>query len=606
MSYIDLVNKLTEKDKTLIANYINEHGINEEFIGVDKWLQDWSHSNQRLYKLLGNQFMKEYDFFYTRNDDEMKSELVNLSGHPFMKNYFYFVNVHIFNRKFGLTYEIKRNFEDLTYLNRSFNNNGELNFPIKFKIEGRKTFQLQKGTKLLKVFYRIMEYFKEDYIFDKASFEDFKIKYSLLMNDKNVKGKMVLSIHPLDYMTMSDNASNWTSCMSWVEQGCYHLGTVEMMNSNNVLVAYLKIGEDDFYFKKGTPAKLPKKEKDPNFSWNDKKWRVLTYITKDIIMTGKAYPYLNDDFCKFIIAKTRELAKENLNWNYSFGPELYKDMIHIDGLRTIENQKYWRKYRPKKYNIIWDTKAMYNDMLNADINYWCYRNKVNKNKIISASGKATCLCCGKQVMELDKGSTNYNDRYLGVDKIVCVDCTNKFFSCEYCHTELYNTDRHTVFSVEKNKNINLCTYHYNEIKECPICKKPFIFEDHKFFTNDYNEKEEEGIFVLEDKYKDEQTPFPEKIRILSVKASDNIINEHTNINDLYSLARLCVCSGCERELEEKAITLPVTRFRPSWYGIYGKTTETNIKVIIDSKLMKYTRYNNIPNYDLNKEIEKIY
>ena len=603
MPYIDLVNKLTEKDKTLIANYINEHEVNEEFIGVDKWLQDWSHSNQRLYKLLGNQFMKEYDFSYTRNDDEMKSELVNLSNHLFIKNYFHFVSEYIFCRKFGLTYEIKRNFEDLAYLNRSFNNNGELNFPIKFKIEGRKTFQLQKGTKLLKVFYRIMEYFKEDYTFDKASFEDFKIKYSLLMNDKNVKGKMVLSIHPLDYMTMSDNASNWTSCMSWVEQGCYHLGTVEMMNSNNVLVAYLKTGKDDFYFKKGEPAKPPEKEKDPNFFWNDKKWRVLTYITKDIIMSGKAYPYLNDDFCKFIIAKTRELAKENLNWNYSFGPELYKDMIHIDGVRTIENQKYWRKYHPKKYNIIWDTKAMYNDMLNADINYWCYRNKVNKNKIISVSGKATCLCCGKQATDLDEYNDNYNDRYLGTDKIVCSDCSDKFFSCECCNAELY-TDRHTLFSVTKNRNINLCTYHYNKIKECPICKKPFLFENYKIFT-DYNE-EKEGIFVLEDKYKNKQIPFPKKIRILSVEASES--NEYIDVDELHSLSRLCVCDKCEKELRKKAITLPVTRFKTNWFGSLknGTINETNIKVIIDSKLLKYTKYNNVPFYDLSKGIEKIY
>ena len=61
-------------------------------------------------------------------------------------------------------------------------------------------------------------------------FEDFRIAQSLVTNQANLKGYITLSIHPLDYMTMSDNNCGWDSCMSWQEEGCYRQGTVEMMN----------------------------------------------------------------------------------------------------------------------------------------------------------------------------------------------------------------------------------------------------------------------------------------------------------------------------------------------------------------------------------------
>ena len=42
---------------------------------------------------------------------------------------------------------------------------------------------------------------------------------------------------------MSDNNSGWESCMSWRNNGCYRRGTVEMMNSPYVIVAYLMLEE---------------------------------------------------------------------------------------------------------------------------------------------------------------------------------------------------------------------------------------------------------------------------------------------------------------------------------------------------------------------------
>ena len=118
---------------------------------------------------------------------------------------------------------------------------------------------------------------------------------------------------------MSDNNSNWQSCMNWQEEGCYRIGTVEMMNSNNVLCCYIEQGKTNWYFGGHQTAEDGSIDA---YIWNDKKWRILTYITKDIIMSGKSYPYNNDDYSKKIITEVRDLALKNLGWTYSFGPEL--------------------------------------------------------------------------------------------------------------------------------------------------------------------------------------------------------------------------------------------------------------------------------------------
>jgi hypothetical protein len=92
------------------------------------------------------------------------------------------------------------------------------------------------GMKFMKALGKVVE----AYNLDQEMFEEFRIAHSQILNDKKLSGRLCLSIHPLDYMTMSDNESDWGSCMSWREGGCYRRGTVEMMTSPVVVVAYLK------------------------------------------------------------------------------------------------------------------------------------------------------------------------------------------------------------------------------------------------------------------------------------------------------------------------------------------------------------------------------
>ena len=70
--------------------------------------------------------------------------------------------------------------------------------------------------------------------------------------------------------------------MSWSRNGCYHAGTLEMMNSNVAAVAYLESNSEYALHLDETGEVYPI----PN-----KSWRSLVFIHKDIILCGKSYPY---------------------------------------------------------------------------------------------------------------------------------------------------------------------------------------------------------------------------------------------------------------------------------------------------------------------------
>ena len=456
----NLLNQLTKEDRVKIENYIRLYGTYKDFIGIDEWLKYWSVNKIKMYKLLGNKLIYRVPFEYNKSKPELASQISNfihLSDFPDELHDWLYTNSNIFSS----------NLRDiiLSCCRHYVLASDEVVDNIKFKLEGeRKTFQIQKGQKPIRVLGRFLSYCKNvDGIEDiMKSYEQFRLGHSMILNDKTVKGNIVISIHPLDFMTMSDNNSNWQSCMSWKDSGCYHIGTVEMMNSNNVLCCYIE-NEDPYYFSDNY---------EEEYCWCNKKWRQLVYFTKDIIVSGKSYPYHNDEISKALIEIIRNLAKENLNWEYSFGPELYRDMAHITGSYSMRRAKYYiARGRMEKHNIIFDTKGMYNDMLNDhDTNYWCVRNKVNHNKVISYSGKAPCLCCGEPVIYDTEDDYDYNERYGNCGSTICTDCLSNF-RCDFCN-ENYPTEKHYNIFLENEKEVKICERCIKEyLRKCPDCGK---------------------------------------------------------------------------------------------------------------------------------------
>ena len=473
----NLLNELTEQDRDTIREYIYAYGGVREstFIGLDQWLYHWAGANKTLFKLLGNKLIYEFPIDYEKTRFQLVQEFRGIiyGYDSFVDIYSCFIH-HLEDKKLVENKQDKWALEDILSLDTLVADKIEKTIKLS-RPESKKILQLQEGMKPIKAVSKILKYYEDLWVpfcdnFKKSEgkvdpvkdFEDFRIKHSMILNDKHTKGTMCISIHPMDFMTMSDNASDWSSCMSWKNAGCYRIGTVEMMNSNCVLCCYIK-GKNDFTFNKGEEH------------WNNKRWRILAYYNKDIIMSGKPYPFYNEALCKIVIAKIKELAETNLGRKFSFGPELYKDMIHIDSAGKMDQNRYWMEYNDIKNNIIWDTNGMYNDMLNdTDMSYWCYRNKVEHKKIYNVSGKAPCLCCGKSVIERSEWIEDYNDRFDNVDALLCNPCYNKYY-CNHCHKTGEEVMEATFLSISENDPV---TRRYcrkcmpKAIKVCPCCHRP--------------------------------------------------------------------------------------------------------------------------------------
>lgn len=567
----NLFNAIPAEDKVKIQNYINAYGVyQDKFLG-DEWFSDWSKNKIKLYKLLGDNLIYKKPIKIKKSKDLLGQQIDDLrKNHCDFIDSFYSLSI-----KIATDYGKLLDDEDIYSIVSSFSLlNNSTNYVVKvdkknYPEKKKKSLQIQRGTKCAKAINTILNYFEEDYpdLVNKIRplFEKFRIDYSMVFNDDTINGTLAISIHPLDFMTMSDNDSNWQSCMSWRADGCYHVGTVEMMNSNNVLCCYLESDKPfDFDNKKI-------KEGQKDYLWNNKRWRELIYITKDIIVGGKAYPFASDDLSKELIQTIRELAAKNWKRTYHFGPELYQDMKYINNSYSMNRAKGYIRYgNTKKHNILFDSNGMYNDMVNdSKTHYWCVRNKVNKTKVINYSGKAPCLCCGKNVLVKDNPNY-YNDRYDNVGSVICRECQEDL-TCDICEGVSY-TEPMYIIRDKAGRLASVCRCCYNAyIKECPSCGKPFAMIRNPFDPYRYNERPKEYFvnFDLARELSDDEIKKQinynnggHKIWHVEDMAQDFNNNIKKGIPAINYVFPVCACSDCLKKKDE----LFIDEIIPSYYS----------------------------------------
>lgn len=132
--------------------------------------------------------------------------------------------------------------------------------------------EIPQGMKLIKAFKFFLQGEILRYWQDKAS---------LLIQEDKVTGKLCFSVHPLDYLSLSENTYNWRSCHAL--DGEYRSGNLSYMTDSSTIVCYLR-GEPS--------AHLPRFG---SVSWNSKKWRMLLFFnpTHDAWLAGRQYPFFN-------------------------------------------------------------------------------------------------------------------------------------------------------------------------------------------------------------------------------------------------------------------------------------------------------------------------
>lgn len=484
----NLLEKLTSEDRALIKRYMELYASTEGSVcNLDTYLSFWAESKSKLYHLLGDNLMVKIPYSVKLDNEEMESLwirkvydetrrlvycILELSSENCFDSIYgnAIFDIETYTRELSDEFYkiVEQLYLPLTWVSNEIN---VKNSCFKVKLKNGKTFRVNDKMKPLKLMSKIVDIIAENRKEEtekiariealKDRFEKLRLIHSRWVEEKHFEGTLVLSIHPLDFMTMSDNNSDWSSCMSWVRNGCYRVGTVEMMNSNNVICTYLESKNSSFTF-----------DAENNLKWNNKKFRQLFYVTKDILLGGEPYPYENKEMTLTILNHLRELAKNNLHWKYSFGPQLYKDMSKMNHYGDIDyiRSRYISK-RHKK--IIFNTNGMYNDFLTKDKNWWCVRNKVENTKIISASGKTMCACCGVPDILTEREDIDwdyYEDEdgeevcnlYTKTSELLCHKCIDEG-SCSYCD-KFVGKNKLTTF-----KKFWRYEYQDVEVHLCPDC-----------------------------------------------------------------------------------------------------------------------------------------
>lgn len=368
--------------------------------------KDFPFVKEKTYGNLTNLYFK----FLDKNDrtDLSKEEIAFLESYRFFN---FFVTHFISNASYYQTYyknTVKCYERDVFTLNRlerltAYINNNQIKLTVTNK---EKPFKF-----LSRTVKKCLQYLTEEEV-DKLLVKDLlihiekaRILQSQLLNTKSLKGNLNLSIHPLDYITMSDNEYDWSSCMSWEESGCYRLGTLEMLSSPKVIVAYLT-GENNEYHLTS------------DITWNNKKWRELFVVDKNIISGVRGYPYYNEALEAIVLDKLVELATNNLGWEFE------KDTIEFS------TNNYFPETNERIHSIRMHTKAMYNDFgaQSPKAHLGINTKEILKEHPIDIyyGDYPYCLNCGEPIY---LQSDNEYD-ILG-DGLECLNCRGLYY-CDEC------------------------------------------------------------------------------------------------------------------------------------------------------------------------------
>ena len=269
-----------EKIEWYIRNFAGLGGDSSDMkASLDYILRFWAYNKQSLYKMLGNNLIISRKVNYSRTYEDMSDDYYDYFG----RNGDGYEFRNTFNGEVENLYR-----EGVLTNNQYFTMANLLNVEIlmsniydgeSFKLTyNNKTLMINKGMKLSKMLGKMSDILN----IDRDIYEKFRIAHSQFLNQKNISGELCLSIHPLDYMTMSDNDCGWDSCMRWQNGGGeYRQGTVEMMNSPIILEAYLKSDKDMELWRKNGQSVM----------WNSKRWRELFIVDENLILGINGYLY---------------------------------------------------------------------------------------------------------------------------------------------------------------------------------------------------------------------------------------------------------------------------------------------------------------------------
>ena len=451
---------LTEEDKEKIIRYIDCYGPIAENSSVPRLedvetvLHEWDiQKSKDLEKLFGGQLILNRPYTYTVANDGVIQEVEEaMNDSDIYYNFKNRVRYIALSRDMADFEGEALNMITELFWAETLASNAYGGDNLKITFPDGEIWKISKGMKPMKIFHKLIsKYGNQD---DLDMYEEFRNWHSQLLNQIHLDGTLSLSIHPLDYMTMSDNGGSWNSCMRWqgdddsCDPGDYRMGTVECMNSPFIIVAYLHNPKKQMEFWEDW-------REHKTYTWNKKKWRELFIVREGIITEIKGYPFQDENLTNTVLMWLKELASNNLGWEY--------DDVEVDVSHDT--------YRPDgKANMfrMQTGSYMYNDFGTLSIhrgrvNLYDLRKNVRtkgdsdfdkytsirlteyfpKGSLIEQAlfeipygGRATCMCCGDYVDYYDSRNNEVLCRNCESSQ-VC-PCCGEYFDGDGYNVAAYN------------------------------------------------------------------------------------------------------------------------------------------------------------------------
>ena len=406
---------------------------------VDNLINKWLKAKKFLIEALGGDLIKEGETVSFSLSREEKDKRVNS-----------FIN------------DIEYRHSDLAwfiYLNRnSFYDN---TVAKEYTLETGET--IPKGMKLLKSF----KYF----ISDKEELNKLQTRASMMIQEDKVEGVLCFSVHPLDYLSVSENTYNWRSCHAL--DGEYRSGNLSYMCDESTVVCYLR-GKD-------TQVRLPHFPED--VLWNSKKWRMLMFLSESwqSMFAGRQYPFYSEEALDVVGPVFRDaFGISSNNWSKWYNDNLDSYTTKEDKHRTtrktiILGQKYydledlvtdgkgsrhfndltnsscytpfysWRKYHNLGYNSNYASGHGEHYTIGASapciacgeeeiaLTELMYCNECYADYMTNSDGTAGCIICGTR--------DYYENMYMVNEEYLCSNCFDRECAlCDYCGTYVYKDD----------------------------------------------------------------------------------------------------------------------------------------------------------------------
>lgn len=471
----ELFDKLSTEDKNKIdfylKNYVSDIDGNNpdrgDFSQLSYILRVWDSDKANLFNLFGKELILSRNYEYTRSENEIVASLrENQKTQNFFNTLFSTYSRSKKIRRISFIdeeeYRCYRNYYDSMssigtygksghikhYMSEHFNGSYEslganrCERDYTFLTEDDKLIEFPQGSKYMRMLGKV-----SDMLGLKEEFEEFRLYHSLELNTKKLVGKLCISIHPLDFMTLSDNDSGWSSCMSWQENGCYRMGTVEMMNSPCVVVAYLCANEDMHFWN--------------GFTWNNKKWRNLFVIDPDVITEVKPYPYRRDEITDTVLHWLNELTGKKYSdeiFEFADGDNRYKDMYRI----KAECNRMYNDFASCQHRAL--VKSPIPIKLENKVRVWHF----------NYSGKTECMCCGAVDDPCE----------FEADGLVCCSCSGEESECcDICGRTIHvNSDD---------------SYYWDDYREVYVCYNCFqrYYREDELTGDNYHEDDMITVYV---------------------------------------------------------------------------------------------------------------